>query len=219
MKNRVKIVLALFLIAGIAAIVIVPRKYPAKDEEWMRIHLPKDIEGYSLRSAVQMDKSTYEILQPFGIIGYDFTGPDGRRYEYVVISGNTRKSFHDPQICFSAQNWVLENPRLREVNIPAMGGRVPATVMGLKSPSASGTAMYFYKTPNRLVHDPFYMPIDMTLAKLSMKGSVDGAFYRFIVAPAGDSLEEDLADLEKFAQAFFEATMKMPEGEYFLYKN
>ncbi|KAA0224901.1 MAG: hypothetical protein AKCLJLPJ_01163 [Fimbriimonadales bacterium] len=217
MKSRLSIVLILFFAVGAVTTVLPRTVYPEKEESWMEKILPVELDGYSFTNSVKMEASTYETLQPFGIVGRMYQGGDGRYFEYTIVAGNTRKSFHDPQVCFSAQGWQLINPRRRDVNIPSMGGKVPATVMGLKrSDNMQGVALYFYKGPNGLRHDPFYIPIDMTFSKLVGRENIDAQFYRFLVFPASERLEDDIQDLERFAESVLSAAGTKEGGDYFL---
>lgn len=239
MFNRVKIVLALFIVVGVVMLVIVPPDYKSRTEDWMESAVPEEIPGYTLTNSTRTDptyrtsesyKLQMEVLSPFGIVERTYRGEDGRTYQFLVIAGNTRKSFHDPQVCFSAQNWILLEPRLSNIDIPAMGGNVPATVMGIKRGGLTGLAIYYYKTPLNLRHSPLFMPIDMTLAKLMMRKDIDGQFYRFIVSPATnptsqtpeglkEAEQKDLDALTNFAQTCMEALTKGPEGQYFAYQD
>jgi len=148
-------------------------------------------------------------------------------FDFTVIAGNTRKSFHDPQICFSAQNWALIEPKMREVNIPAIGGKTQATVIILDKPSTRGIAMYFYKSPLGWRYSPLYVPIDLTLAKLMLKDKPEAQFFRFLLYPATQpdeqtqaaldkALQKDLARLESFANTVFESIGKTNDGKYFV---
>lgn len=233
MKFRLKLVIGLFVVAGIAAATISSKTYEEKTEEWMEASIPEELPGYqfstSSRSneAAKMDDNTYQILKPFGIVVRQFVGPsDGRYYEATVIGGNTRKSFHDPQICFSAQQWALIDPGKREVDIPALGGKIPATTMALERSGTRGVAMYFYGGPGGWRHSPLILPIDLTMAKLLMKDSIDAQFFRFIMSPATQpdsaspedvekALLADLATLSKFADVFFTELKKQPDGAYY----
>lgn len=233
MKHRLKLVIALFLVAGIAAFAIKPKTYAERTEEWMEKVIPEQVPGYQFASssksnpASKMDKNTYDILDPFGIVGRQYVGQtSGRSYDATVIAGNSRKSFHDPQICFSAQQYQLIDPGLREVDIPALGGKIPTTAMALDRNGMRGVAMYFYGGPGGWRHSPLILPIDLTWAKLTLQDSIDAQFYRFILQPATSpdsnsaadiekALSADLADLAKFADAFFSEVKKQPEGAYF----
>ena len=233
MQKRLKIVLALFALVGIAAFAIQPKVYPEKEEEWMENTIPEQLPGYQFASStksnpmMKMDANTYQILDPFGIVVRAYTGPgDGRNYEFTVIAGNSRKSFHDPQICFSAQQWQLIDPRMREVNLPSLGGKIPATVMALDRHGLRGIAMYFYGGPGGWRHSPLALPVDLTFARLMRKDEIDAQFYRFIMQPATTpdsnsaadvekAMLQDLAALEKFADTCFAELKKQPEGKYY----
>lgn len=219
MLLRLKVVLVLFVLAGIVAMLVPSVKYTDRTEEWMDAQIPREVPGYRYVNDVKMDPLTYSILVPFGIIGRTFLGQDGRAYEFLVIAGNTRRPFHDPQVCFSAQGWAFRNNFQRKVNIPALGGDVPVTVLNLDKPGGKAVAMYFYRTPYRLYSSPTPMPFDMTFAKLAGRKNVDGQFFRFLLSPSGPDLEKDLAALREFAQAMLEEIAKSPEGQYFINPN
>lgn len=234
MQFRLKLVLALFLIVGLIGIFVEPKVYAKKSEDWMEQSIPEEIPGYAFTSSSRsnpgsrMDPNTYQILDPFGIVVRQYTGPsDGRFYEATIIGGNSRKSFHDPQICFSAQQWLLIDPRRRDVNIPALGGEIPTTAMALQKRDTRGVAMYFYGGPGGWRHSPLILPIDLTFAKLRRAESIDAQFYRFIMQPATQpdtnspadvekALTEDLEKLAQFADAFFAEVKKQPDGEYYV---
>lgn len=216
MLLRIKVVLVLFLVAGVIAMLVPSVKYSGRTEDWMESQIPRDVPGYRYLNDVKMDAQTYSILNPFGIVGRSFRGPDGRAYEFVVIAGNTRKSFHDPQVCFSAQGWAFRDNFQRNVQIPILGGEVPVTVLNLDKPAGKAVAMYFYRTPFRLRGSPIMMPFDMTFAKLSGRKNVDGQFFRFLLSPSGPNLEEDLQALQTFAQTMLEQIAKSPDGQYFI---
>jgi hypothetical protein len=233
MQNRLKFVIILFVLAGIAAFAINPKVYLKKEEEWMEKTVPEEIPGYQLAGstrtnpAMKMDKNTYAILDPFGIVVRSYMGPtDGRGYEFTVIAGNSRKAFHDPQICFSAQQWQLIDPRRRDVEIPALGGKIPATVMAIDRNGARGVAMYFYGGPGGWRHSPLILPVDLTFARLMLKDNIDAQFFRFIMQPATTpetnsaadverAMQQDLKSLSAFANACFTELDKQPEGKYY----
>ncbi len=216
MQSRIKIVLALFVIAGIGALMVPKVVYKDRTEEWMEAQIPKEVPGYRFIQTVKMDKQTYDILVPFGIVGRLFQGPDGRQYEFLVIAGNSRKSFHDPQVCFSAQGWIFKDNYERTVDIPVMGGKIPATILNLEKPGARAVAMYFYRTPLSMRGSPILMPVDLTFAKLTGRENVDGQFYRFLLAPSGPDFDKDLKALEEFAQVMLTQVAAGEEGDYFI---
>ncbi|MBA3727257.1 MAG: exosortase-associated EpsI family protein [Armatimonadetes bacterium] len=233
MQSRVKFVIVFFALAGLASLFLHAKQYPQKSEAWMEAAVPEEIDGYTFTTSskrdatVRMDEMTYEILKPFGIVVRNFTGQDGKNFDFVVIAGNSRKSFHDPQVCFSAQNWQLIDPKLQEINLPSVGGKVPATVMGLKRPGANGVAMYFYRGPMGWRHSPLYIPFDLTFAKLLMKDDADAQFFRFIMSPAttpadatresaAKTRKQDVDALSKFADSVFRKLKATDDGAYFV---
>ena len=233
MQFRLKLIIALFILVGVAAFAIRPKVYVERTEDWMEKTIPEEIPGYRFSMSskqhpmLKMDKNTYDILDPFGIVVRQYVGPsDGRTYETSIIAGNSRKSFHDPQICFSAQQWQLIDPRRRDVELPSLGGTIPATVMAIDRNGVRGVAMYFYGGPGGWRHSPLVLPVDLTLARLTLKDSIDAQFFRFIMNPATmpesnspadveKALSVDVKTLSKFADTFLAELAKQPEGAYF----
>ena len=87
--------------------------------------------------------------------------------------------------------------------------------------------MYFYKAPFGWRHSPLYVPFDLTAAKLMLKDNAEAQFYRFLLSPATPpyeqtaesvekALQEDLALLEKFADAVFTGLGTTADGRYFV---
>ena len=226
MNHRLKIVLGLFVVVGIAAVALKPRTYSDRTEEWMESVVPEQVPGFTLLSSSRTDDSmrmsdvVYEVLQPFGITTRRFQGEDGRMYELVVLAGNTRKSFHDPRVCFTAQSWDIGEPGVYKINVPELGGDVDVSAMVMKNVAtgSEASAMFFYKTPFGIRPDTLRVPFDLTFAKLMLKENVDAQFYRFMVIPPSDGddvLQKDLKALEHFARSVFGELHKREEGRYF----
>lgn len=74
MKSRVKLVLILFAVVGVAALFLHSKQYPEKTEAWMEDAVPEQLAGYQFETssktnpAAKMDPMTYDILKPFGIV-------------------------------------------------------------------------------------------------------------------------------------------------------
>ncbi len=226
MNHRLKIVLGLFVVVGIAAVALKPRAYSDRTEEWMESVVPEQVPGFTLLSSSRTDESVrmsdvvYDVLQPFGITTRYFQGEDGRTYELVVLAGNTRKSFHDPRVCFTAQSWDIGEPGVYKINVPELGGDVDVSAMVMKNVAtgSEASAMFFYKTPFGIRPDTLRVPFDLTFAKLMLKENVDAQFYRFMVIPPSDGddvLQKDLKALEQFARSVFGELQKGEEGKYF----
>lgn len=226
MNHRLKVVVALFVIVGVAALVMKPRGFVDKTEAWMETVVPEEVPGYALVSSSRRDESVrmsevvYDVLQPFGITTRYFSGQDGRTYELVVLAGNTRKSFHDPRVCFTAQNWDIGDPGVYKINVPELGGEIEVSAMMMKniSTGSEASAMFFYKTPFGIRPNTLRVPFDLTFAKLMLKDNVDAQFYRFMVIPPSEgknALQKDLEALERFARSVFAEFQKAEGGKYF----
>jgi hypothetical protein len=116
---------------------------------------------------------------------------------------------------------------MREVDIPAIGGKTPTTAMVLEKPGNRGVAMYFYKSPLGWRHSPLYVPFDLTASKLMLHDKPEAQFYRFLLSPATapeeqtaeaveKALQKDLQLLSRFANTVFESLAKSNDGKYFV---
>lgn len=218
LQSRVKIVFVLFAAVGVANLMIPEPVFPSKTEEWMEQNLPTEIPGYVYRGEIRMSQINYDQLKPFGIVSKAYIGPDGRNYDYLIIAGNSKDSFHDQRVCLTSQQYKLEGLHMRNVNIPAMGGEVPATVTKLLRSDANGSAMIFYHGPYGLRPNPTAIPFDITRAKLLFRSDIDTIMYQFKVAPTSGNLEEDVKAMSAFADAMLQATETFPDGAYFVAK-
>lgn len=217
MKNRLKSVFLFFVLSGVAAIALKPLLYPVKTAEWMESMVPREIADFTHHGDPEMSKLVLDELQPFGIVGRQFTGKDGRTYEFTVIAGNRKSCFHNPIVCFTNQGWNLIDPGTRSVSIPTLGDPILATTYSMRrEEGTSGSALYFYHGPFGYRHESIYLPFDMTMAKIMFKKMIDGQFYRILVFPAGESLEADVQAMSKFADAMFAGIKRIEKEPYFV---
>ncbi|MFN8140684.1 MAG: hypothetical protein U0R49_12890 [Fimbriimonadales bacterium] len=218
LQNRAKLVFALFAVVGVANLLIPEPVFATKTEEWMLANLPESVKGYSFVGNIKMGQINYDQLKPFGIVSRSYTGLDGRSYDYLVIASNSKDSFHDQRVCLTSQQYQLRDLDIQNVDIPALGGSVPATVTNLVRSDANGSAMIFYIGPYGFRPNPTQIPFDITRAKLFFKTDIHTLMYQFKVSPAGKSLEEDAKALATFADSLLKGTSAMPEGEFFVPK-
>ncbi|GEM_PF-3686077 len=216
LKSRAKIVFALFVVVGVVDLVMPEPKYPEKTEDWMAQNLPKELPGYSYVSDIKMAQINYDQLKPFGIVSRQYRGPDGRAYEYLIIASNSKDSFHDQRICLTSQQYQLRDLTIADLNLPAFGGKVPATITSLIRSDSNGAAMIFYLGPYGLRPNPTAIPFDITRGKLLFKSDIHTVMFQFKVSPEGASLDDDVKALSAFANTMLNETKRMPEGSYFV---
>lgn len=178
---------AALLFSGLAIQASVrPAVPPAgRNEAWLEDLSPTVVPGYRFlpaaagsRTSYRMDKSTYDTLTPYGIVAQVYEqGPN--RYDAVVIASNKKASFHDPSVCFSAQNWSLRDQRIETLDTKSRG-QIPVTVVDLEGPSGKSVAIFLYKGPNGFVGATSRLKWEMFLDQLTKGRQPEAVFYRFI---------------------------------------
>ncbi len=162
----------------------------------------------------KMTAQSYEVLKPFGIVCRIFKD-QGDTYEAVVIASNSKDSFHDPRVCFSAQGWTIE--KFMPTDIPTKErGVIPATIIEVTSAETrKQLAAFIYKGPG----NRFYAKTnDLKYAFLfeEIKGGTDlnGVFFRFMpkFENATLSAEEQKAKLVTFISEFMDESNRTSKG-------
>ena len=132
------------------------RKVEGKAETWLEQQAPDLVDGYSFlrgnglnEQTYKMDKETYRVLEPYGIVSRVYQ-KQGKNVDVVLIASNNKVSFHDPRICFSAQGWTLEDPRVVSVETTSRGA-IPVSftkLVGREYQQGKRLAAFFYKGPD-----------------------------------------------------------------------
>jgi len=186
------------------------------DETFMEERAPRIIPGYRMNPAVdgsvrhtyKMDDGTYKALHPFGIVACQFANAVNT-FDAVLISSDSHESFHDPQLCFSAQDWTLGDARIENIDIPGRGV-IPFTVVQMKGPRTSSIAAYCYKGPRGFVANPRRLQLDMFAEVLVGRKPMDSTFYRFMPVNSGVDFEQ----LKEFIKAYMSVASE-ESGGYF----
>jgi len=206
----------LLLATGVFALMTTSQAAVRKTEVYLEEKAPASVKGYSMvpgqpggmRYSYKMDKSTYDVLKPFGIVARQYT--DGARlFDAVLITSDTHESFHDPKICFSSQGWTFGDARTEEVDVPGRG-KIPFTVVQMIGPMGKAIAAYTYKGPNGFVAEPKRLQMDMFRETLFGRKPMDSTFYRFMPTTPGVGLD----DLKNFIKAYMIAAHDS-SGGYF----
>ena len=218
LKTRAFVLAGLFLVAAGFNLTASRQAHgPRKTETWMEARAPDVVSGMSYfrggdnpAQSYRMDKITYNMLAPFGIVARDYVGKDGKNFDVVLIASETRASFHDPRICFSGQGWILNDQNTVEVPTKSRGV-VPVTLASMNGQGKKNQlAAFFYRGPSGFHATTISLKFDMFFQKLLRKPGVEGVFYRFI--PQFDGCTEE--ELKSFIAEYLEAS-KESSGGYF----
>ncbi len=164
----------------------------------------KDGEKVSYR----MDEGTYGLLKPWGICARVFVN-GSESYDVVAIASNNKESFHDPNICFSAQGWQLSNQRLEYIESKSHG-RIPVTLVDMEQHGDKRVAMYFFRLNQGYYGDMAKVKRDMLVYTLKNFGKKDeGAFIRII--PTG---VVDVEKMKTFAGNWVDSANESSKGYY-----
>lgn len=212
--KKLGILCAILLTTG-ATLNFAPRpKQVDRSESEIAAMLPKTVDKFNAELAngeyctYKMDQVNYDILQPWGIVPRVFdNGPE--RYEVVVIASRKKESFHDPQVCLTAQGWTLSNQRVDSMETKTRG-QVPITLFDMERNGEKRTAMYFLKTTQGYYADMAKVKWDMFRFKITHFGKDDeGAFIRIL--PMG---ELNVDKMKKFAAEWVDEATKTSENYY-----
>src|SRR5512141_2993539 len=123
---------ALVLVGAALTMYAPPKRSMPVTEDWMAQQCPPRVGEYTFQpgddapgQSYKMGKSTYDTLQPSGIVARLYQS-GGQTYDVVLIASDSSKSFHDPRVCFTAQGWKIDKER--HIAVPTKAhGNVPMT--------------------------------------------------------------------------------------------
>jgi hypothetical protein len=216
LKKRVFVLAAFFAVAGGIFLTLPSRPESVVDEKWMKEHVPDEVEGMRyLQSGedpditYKMDKATYDMLKPFGIVARTYQDM-GRQIDVVLVAGNDKENFHDPRVCFSAQGWSFD--KTDEIRIETKTrGTIPATFAVMSNQTKEGAiAVYFYRGPKGFYPSTPNLGLAMLLGPLMGDFKTDAVFYRFMPMHPGATPE----DVIKFVAAYMDAAGPVSDGYF-----
>jgi hypothetical protein len=199
---------ALLLLGAGFSHVASPPAGPTRTERWMEATAIKQFGPYRMAPTTEpgaqvsyrMDPATYKELSPYGIVARDLT--DGSlTFDVVLIASQSKASFHDPRVCFTAQGWQLEQES--EVLVHTVSrGDVPVSIAQMRSDAGELWAAYCYRGPFGFAASTNGLKLQMFRYALTNERNADGVFYRFI-AEDGSSTRDDLVH---FISAYLDAS-------------
>ena len=212
--KKLGILCGLFLATG-ATLNFAPRpKQVERTEKEIADMIPDRVGNFQAELApgsycsYKMEQVNYDVLQPWGIVPRIFVSGD-EKYEVVVIASRKKESFHDPQVCLTAQGWNLSNQRVDTVQTKTRG-MVPVTLFDMAKNGDHRTAMYFLKTTQGYYAEFGKVKWDMFKYKFLHAGKDDeGAFVRIL--PNGI---RDVDKMKAFAANWIDEATKTSKNYY-----
>jgi hypothetical protein len=213
LKLRSFVVAALLLVCG-GIVMITPRTSEAspKTEEWMEKNSPLEVgkfrmlpsyEGHE-RVTYKMDPTTYKELDPYGIVARRFENGE-QSYDVVLIASNKKTSFHDPRLCFTAQQWTIT--RETQTTVDTVRGSIPITVAEMIGPDKTKSiACFFYRGKDKFYSTPQALSWATFVDQLKGKNDLEGVFYRFIPLHKDASVDELKGFIRLFMQEAYDAS-------------
>ncbi len=181
---------------------------------------PKSVMGVRFKPGVdgpnvtwRMDDASYKVLEyPSAVCRQYEVG--GILYDTVVIASRSKDAFHDPNICFQAQNFSIE--RRTPITISTEHkGELPVTMITMRNEQNKlQLAAYIYKGPGGFYNNTNKLKLAFLQEELTLGSDLEGVFYRFIPVLRGTplSLEEQEEGLRTFIAEFMDATHESSEG-------
>lgn len=214
MQIRALVVVVIMLIGGTVVALNKKEDTEGRTEEWMIEMLPESVGDFDMIKSFQypgqsyrMDQSSYDMLQPYGIVARIYKN-ERTEYDVVIIASRSKDSFHDPRICFSAQQWVLETMNTHHVDTQTRG-RVPLTITEMSAPGREGTiAAFLYRGQDRFYGNTKNFKWGMFWEQVKGGSDLDGVFYRFIPKERNPNVE----DLKQFIADYLDAANESSDG-------
>lgn len=216
LQKRALIVALIMVVGGLLVAFTKKEETEGKTEEWMMEMLPETVGEYEMIKSFQhpgasyrMDQSSYDMLLPYGIVARIYK-KDSVEYDVVVIASRSKDSFHDPRICFSAQQWVLDTMTTHYVETETRG-TVPITITEMTAPGREGTiAAFFYRGQGRFYGNTKSLKWGMFWEQVKGGSDLDGAFYRFIPKERNPDVEK----LKQFIGEYLDAANESSDGYF-----
>lgn len=189
---KFKIILILVVLAG--AITINALRSgdgtERRNEAWLESMVPQQVGDFeTLPNAerpdapytYRMDEITYRTLKPIGIVGKIMSNPhNNRRFDVVVIAGDSMVSFHDQRWCFRAQGWVIQEDEYIEIPTENFGN-VQALIARIQRDGVSPRwAMFTFRSPTRFSAQYERARWDFLLSEFFSGRPNEGFSFRFI---------------------------------------
>jgi hypothetical protein len=212
--KRTWIIAGVVLACGAFTMYVPPARSKPIDETWMAQHAPDTVGAFHFEGdpsapagqSYKMSKSTYDTLQPSGILARYYVSGD-KTFDVVLISSDNSVSFHDPRVCFTASGWNIINEQHTQLQTQAHG-KVPITMVQMEGDGEKKSALYFYRGPSGYESVARKMRWDMLVGELVHGRNDQGVFYRFIPMTNNISQEET----QQFAAKYLDEANRVSGG-------
>ena len=187
---------------------------PTEDE--IAVLVPPVVDDYRFRPgegdqlhSYKMDEVTYEMLNPFGIVGRTYI-KNNEVIDAVLIASDDPDSFHDQEWCFKGQNWTINSREIVQVETEEFG-KIPFIQLNMTNDRNITTyAMFTFKGPENKFYPSFRdMWWDFTVRGLTSGTPPKGSFYRFIAGTPEVTKDK----LESFAARYVDETHRYSKGK------
>ncbi len=225
LMTRVAVAVGVFGLAG-AWLKMTPRATgDAKTEDDMIAMAPTKVGKSAFipgdgdtRVSYKMDEKSYRWLTPYGIVARRYpVGADS--FDVVLIASASRSSFHDPHVCFSAQNWTIFKSEASSVETKSRG-KVPFMLIHMTNEKERNkVAAYFYKGPGGFYGDTQSLKAALFWEALMHGHNSDGVFYRIIPdfalqAQTPEAQKEQEDKLKQFIADYLESAKESSDGYF-----
>lgn len=222
LKRNIYVLAGILAVAGLTVTAFGTRKAVQQDENDLEKMLPVRVLGAEYVPGREDDGQTYKmtdmsyrVLQAtFGIVCrvYDINGDS---FDTVIVASRAKDSFHDPNICFSAQGWLIEKRTVDYVQTE-LRGKVPYTRITAYNEQRRSRSMaaFLYKGPEGFVDDTNVLKLQFLREEMMLGDNLDGVFYRFIPEFRGTPTEEEQEEkLERFIGAYLDEAHRTSGGK------
>jgi hypothetical protein len=221
LKKRSIIVVGVMLAAGMFIMLGSKKEEDKKTEQWMIDNSPRTVGNFVMRGgresadySYKMDERTYGELDPFGIVARIYENPEtGEEYDVVIIASESKDSFHDPRICFTAQGWSINDQWSASVETKTRGTAY-MTVTNMDGPEHNKLAAFLYRGQGQFYKTPGDLKWGMFRETVLFGDDLDGVFYRFI--PLHNYKDRELTEkqLKQFIADYLDEANKVSNGYF-----
>jgi hypothetical protein len=207
-------VLSAVFVAFFALLIARPGSSAAYTEKDMERLYPSSLGAYHMRpdqthnnpnQTYRMDESTYQSLVPYGIVCRVLD--NGKTaYDVVVISGDQPDTFHNPLVCFVAQDYKVVDSKQIVLHTKSRGD-VPCIEATATKGGHSQIAIYTYEGPSGMFPENTPLHRDMFATQLETGKPQSASFFRFMTEYSTTTAPE----LEAFAVSYLDASPVRPK--------
>ncbi len=214
-RTRTFIIGTILILAGLAITLIPTAQEKPITQQWLDRNAPMHVGNYRMIPSPQnpwesyrMPHIVYDYLKPDGMLARVYQNDHGKRYDVVLVVSRSKSSFHDPEVCFSSQGWVIKSTKQEQITTKNLGV-IPITVVKMSSESEKDQlAAFFYKGPNGYYDGTGAFKWGLLRDDLFHSKEPEGVFFRFIPNFPG----EDSTQLKKFMVKYIEAAHQTSNG-------